>query len=213
MKMKNDTVVYCNCMLNIRKRIALVWSLVNTSITTGQQGFDAELIFVQFRKVLELIAFSSLTANKQKYALAYANFTEHWKAKRMLDAVAKINPNFFPVPLADPEVLPNGRKNLTPLVDRFLTKDDFEFLYDKSSAVLHERNPFSQTDPVIDIRLSAAQWASRIQRLLFFHRVDLVDESKWVVSIPREGDVQLWPIIPADEEEASPLPLLSGAGE
>src|ERR1035437_3686805 len=79
--------------------------------------FDIELIFVQFRKVLELIAFSSLTANKDKYSVAYANFGVHWKAKSMLQAVGKLNPNFYPVPLGPPELLPNRTKLFTPLAE------------------------------------------------------------------------------------------------
>jgi hypothetical protein len=145
--MKNE-IVYCKCMANIRKRVDLAWSIVNLKITTGQQGFDAELVFVQFRKILELIAFSSLTANKEIYAIARANFSKHWKAKLMLDAVGKLNRNFYPLPLSLPETLPNGVKNMTPLAEDFLTKDDFEFLYDESSEALHERNPFSTTDPL-----------------------------------------------------------------
>lgn len=204
--MTPETVVYCNCMKKIRERIELVWSVVNAKITTGWLLFDTELVFIQFRKILELIAFSSLTANKDKYALAHAKFSEHWRAKRMLEEVEKLNPDYYPVPLAAPEMLPNGRKHLTPLSDGFLTKPEFEFLYDKSSEILHERNPFSALDPVIEIRLSAAQWASRIQRLLSFHLVNLVDASKWVVSIPADGEVTLWPVQEVELQE--PLTMI-----
>jgi hypothetical protein len=193
-----DAEKYCNCMVQIRQRTGLVQSLLNRTITTGEEVFDIELIFIQFRKVLELIAFSSLTANKDKYSAAHANFAVHWKAKSMLQAVAKLNPSFYPVPLGPPELLPNRTKRFTPLAEGFLTKDDFEFLYDKSSEVLHARNPFATKDPVIQIRYSAAHWIVRIQTLLAFHNVELVDESRWMVEIPNDGPIKLWPAVPTD---------------
>ena len=196
--MSNDTVTYCNCMSQIRQRTGLVQSVLNRTVTTGQDVFDTELIFVQFRKILELIAFSTLTANREKYSLAHANFAVHWNAKSMLEAVAKLNPSFYPVPLGPPELLPNGVKQFTPLAEGFLTKNEFEFLYDKSSEVLHQRNPFATKDPVIQIGYNAAQWILRIQTLLAFHNVDLVDESKWMVEIPNEGPVKLWPAVLVD---------------
>jgi hypothetical protein len=79
---------------------------------------------------------------------------------------------------------------MTALVDGFLTKEDFVFLY--------ERNPFSTTDPVIDIRCSAAQG------LLSFHNVGLVDGSKWLVQILAEGPGNLWP--PAPTNSIAPAP-------
>jgi len=156
--MSDDAVKYCNCMSQIRQRTGMVQSVLARTITTGQEVFDIELIFVQFRKILELIAFSTLTANRDKYSLAHANFAVHWKAKSMLEAVGKLNPNFYPVPLfGPPTLLPNGVKQFTPLAEGFLTQDEFEFLYDKSSEILHERNPFATKDPVIQIGYSAAQ--------------------------------------------------------
>jgi hypothetical protein len=195
---QEDATTYCNCMAQIRQRINLVQQVLNRAITTGEEVFDIEVIFVQFRKILELIAFSTLTANKEKYSAAHENFAQHWKAKSMLDAVEKLNPNFYPVPHRLPEILPNGVKNLTPLTEGFLTKSEFEFLYDKSSEVLHVRNPFATKDPVIQIGYSASQWIARIQTLLGLHYVDLIDETKWMVQIPNEGPITLWPAVPVD---------------
>jgi hypothetical protein len=205
--MDNNTVTYCNCMSQIRQRTGVVQGVLNRTITTGHDVFDTELIFVQFRKILELIAFSTLTANKEKYSLVHANFAVHWKAKSMLEAVGKLNPNFYPVPLGPPELLPNGVKQFTPLAEGFLTKDEFELLYNKSSEILHERNPFTAKDPVIQIGYSVAQWIVRIQTLLAFHKVDLIDESKWMVEIPNEGAVKLWPAVPVDSITDQPKPV------
>ena len=86
-------------MEEVRDRINLVRSVGEHNITTGREVFDVELVFVQLRKVLELIAFASLTANKDKYCAAHANFATHWRAKSMLEELEKINPDFYPMPI------------------------------------------------------------------------------------------------------------------
>src|ERR1700694_3086237 len=110
--MSDDTILYINCMEEVRDRINLVTTIVAHTVTTGREVFDIELVFLQLRKVLELVAFASLTANKEKYSLAHAEFTEHWKAKRMLQELAKINPDFYPIPVAPPVLQPDGIRHL-----------------------------------------------------------------------------------------------------
>jgi hypothetical protein len=181
-------------------RVWRVRARMEPPLTTGQDVFDIELIFVQFRKILELIAFSTLTANRGKYSLAHAGFAKHWKAKSMLEAVGKLNPDFYfyPVALRLPEVLPNGVKQLEPLAEGFLTKSEFEVLvrYLVRNTSL-AKSVYAQ-DPVTQIRFSPARWVLRIQTLLAFHKVDLVNETKWKVEIPNEGSVWLSPAVPVD---------------
>jgi len=151
------------------------------------------LVFVQLRKALELIAFASLTANKEKYSTAHANFALHWRAKEMLEALEKINPEFYPVPLESPVRQENAVVHFPRLDSGFLTKDEFVTLYNVSSAAIHTRNPFSTKDPVIEIGYSVEDWVLRIQRLLALHVMHLVDGDKWIVNIPEDGPVHLYP--------------------
>ena len=39
-------------MAQIRQRIGLVQRVLDRTVTTGEEGFDTEIIFVQFRKIL-----------------------------------------------------------------------------------------------------------------------------------------------------------------
>jgi hypothetical protein len=59
-----QTQLYINCMQEIRDRINVVESVGQQRLTTGLEECDKDLVFLQFRKVLELVAFASLTANK-----------------------------------------------------------------------------------------------------------------------------------------------------
>jgi len=190
--MKDDTRLYINCMEEVRDRVNLVKSVGEHRITTGLQPFDVELVFLQLRKILELIAFASLTANKEKYSAAHEKFATHWKAKLMLQELAKINPDFYPMPIRQPLLQANGVKHCPAVIDGFLTKDDFEFLYDKTSDMIHVRNPFTTQDPILKIGYSTKEWVSRIQVLLALHIVHLVDGKKWIIEIPDQGPIHLW---------------------
>jgi len=84
MNMGTDGEMYCNCMAQLLPRIALVQSIFDKRASTGHQQIDAEIVFLQFRKMLELIAFSSLIANKGVYSKDHASFATEWRATQML---------------------------------------------------------------------------------------------------------------------------------
>ena len=131
------------------------------------------------------MAFSSLVANKEKYSETNAKFSEHWNASRILDTMRKLNPGFYPVPLEAP--IWNGHAHhFEPINEGFLTEDDFATLYQASSEVLHTRNPYRESDPTIQVKYTVAEWISRIQALLSWHQVVLLDGGSWVVHIHRQ---------------------------
>jgi hypothetical protein len=77
---EQELTQYCNCMEEVRQRVTLVHSILTRSVSTGYPAFDLETTFLQLRKILEVIAFASLTANKDVYSAAYATFATHWNA-------------------------------------------------------------------------------------------------------------------------------------
>jgi hypothetical protein len=189
--MKNDTQLYINVMEEARDRLNFVKLLPARNASTGFQVFDQELVFLQLRKILELVAFASLTANREKYSAARKKFGTFWRAKDMLQDLEKINPDFYPMPIQRPRVQPNGIKHCAA-VDGFLTKDDFVSLYDVSGGFLHVRNPFSTQGPVVRMRYNVRQWLERIQALLALHIMRLVDGKVWVVEVPEQVQVKMW---------------------
>jgi hypothetical protein len=188
--------IYRAYMAEIRTRIAVVSEALAGRLEGAPEFLVNEVIFLQLRKVLELIAFASLAAHKEAYSTAHKSFAKHWKAKLILEALVKLNPDFFPVAMDEPREIAPGRKHFPRPVDGFLTKDDFVFLYDAASGVLHTRNPYTTKDPTIPVRYPVAKWVERIQRLLALHHVQLVGGGLWIVQIPNEGDVLAWPADP-----------------
>jgi hypothetical protein len=187
--MPSDELIYANSMAQIRFRINFIKKMMRGECQITEEDQFSEIIFVQFRKVLELIAFASLSANKEKYSEVHFNFAKHWKAKAMLAEMATMNPNFYPSPVR-PDATNLGHKFIE-VTDGFLTQDDFVCLYQHSSEVLHVRNPYREGDNIIDIKLSLTEWVSRIQRLLSCHVIGLLNGDIWLINIPEKGDVGL----------------------
>jgi len=200
--MSKDAELYCGCMEQLWQRITLVNSLFARRVTTGQDHLDAEIVFLQFRKILEHIALASLVANKDAYSKARASFANDWHAKRMLEQLTKVNPEFYPFPvtLVSTATQADGRRihRLEPLTTGFLTKDEFAELYNYCGDVLHAQNPY-QTRTTINVRLSAQEWLARIENLVRLHRAQLVTGSVWLCAVPdKDGKVHTYPSDPVE---------------
>ena len=176
-------------------------SVFARSVTTGNDGLDAEIVFLQFRKMLEQIAFASLVANEAVYSAARAKFATEWRATQVLKYLGEVNPHFYPEPLRIASVSQQvGRKffKMEPLADGFLTKDNFVELYDYCSDVLHARNPYSTARSVIHVGRPAQEWLSLIEKLVALHRVQLVTGVMWIGAVPdKDGKVHTYTAEPS----------------
>lgn len=187
-------------MAEIKLRVSLVAAIAQGQVRVADRDdFSGELACLQLRKTLELIAFASLTANKAKYAAAHSNFATHWRAKAMLESLEKIHADFYPKPVKLGIAQKPGEKHFEPVTDGYLTRDDFIFLYDRTSEILHARNPFRSGSRVVDLRLSFEDWARRIRALLAVHLMRPVDtKSIWMVILhdAKDGHVHVYPADP-----------------
>ena len=189
-----DIEIYAECIARVRHHLSIVDTVLAGSINTGYADLNAELIFIHFRKGLEELAFSSLSANREKYSQARAGFATEWNARRMLGFVHKVNPNFYPVPLKEPIEQSPGRKHFDLVKEGYLTREDFEVLYDGSAEVLHAPNPYAPGEYNINVKYPADEWSRRIKALLSWHFVQLVDvPGIWLIQVPNAGPVRAFP--------------------
>lgn len=194
-------IMYCNCMEEVKLRIAIVLAVVEKGLTVGREDFDGEFVCIQLRKTLELIAFASLTANKERYAEVHADFESHWNAKRLLINLEKIHPHFYPRPIQLDGQNEKGVKHFANVADGYLTREEFVILYQKCSEALHARNPFRTDSKVINFGRSIREWVGRIQKLLAVHYMQLAgSENLWVVLMqhPDDGKVHALTSEPVD---------------
>lgn len=130
------------------------------------EGLDGEVVCLLIRKSLEQIAFASLIAHKNEYAKVHADFAKTWNAKRLLERIEAIHPDYYPKPAARPTVETGCVKHLLDVKDGYLTRDDFVLLYGTCSEVLHTWNPYRPGPRVVVTQRPLVEWVQRIQRLL-----------------------------------------------
>jgi len=138
-----------------------------------------EIVALQFRQILELIAFGSLVANEKVYTAAHADFAKEWNAKKLLIKLEKLNPNFYPTPLREvaaniPGVLLKHEK----ITSGFLSRKDFVDVYQECSEIIHTSNPYglSNTNNFPDLTKRFANWKEQIVRLLTLHELRMLND-------------------------------------
>ena len=79
---------YCDLLEELKLRIEAVQSIVKKevpAVSFGHPCFVDEFIFVQIRKILEIIAFGSMASNIPLYRKEYHDYNRHWRAKKILE--------------------------------------------------------------------------------------------------------------------------------
>lgn len=163
-------------MEQVKRRLRVIRTLAAGKARSGDDNADAEFACLQTRKALELVAFATLSANRERYAQVRADVATEWRAKQILARLRKMNRDFYPKPLVEAPTGRPGHRRFDNVTEGFLTEDEFVFLYDKCSEALHELNPFRSEPRRIDLRRHLADWADRIEKLLAWHYVRLVDQ-------------------------------------
>jgi len=197
MNTNEKQVMYCNLMEEIKTRVALIRSIIHGQ-SLGREDFDGEMVSLQLRKCLEIIAFSSLIVNERVYSKAYSDFTTHWRAKKIVEKIEKLNPDFFPKPIFLASQDENGVKHFDYVKDGFLTLEELINLYDKTSKVIHTWNPY-RTDPrIVNFGRNIEEWVQRLQRLLDLHLMRGVGLHEfWVVEmVAKDSKVHVFSTMP-----------------
>ncbi len=182
---------YANCMEEIKKRTEVVHGFLRRELHAKYLQTTVESICLQIRKILELIALASLAANKAEYEKHRKNFHRDWNAKQILKTLDKANPQFYPYP-SEQVISPETDKvvETKPITSGYLSRADYEDLYDECSDILHASNPFSSEQQKIQSFLAKTpEWMEKIRVLLNHHHVQLIDER-----------VQLWVLMKAKSD-------------
>jgi len=90
---------YCGLMAEIKKRTAVIDAFTDGIVHAVYKATTIESIYLQFRKVLELIALGSLVANKDVFSAVYQDFAKYWNAELLVKDIERLNPRFYPRPI------------------------------------------------------------------------------------------------------------------
>lgn len=129
-------------LIEIKRRIKVIDHIGQGKLHVLYPATSVETAALQFRKVVELIAFSSLIANKNIYSEIHTKFSKHWNAKLILQDLERIHPDFYPQPIHQmPTDKPGIQSEFVPRNNDYLTKEQLIELYDECGGLLHAENP------------------------------------------------------------------------
>jgi len=170
--------LYLRNMQIIKWRLNAIRDIQTGERKTTYKMTNIEFGVLQIRKILELIAFSSLVSDADTYREKLSKIDSMWNAKLIFRDLERIHPDFYPKPiLIDPE----DKSIWHDVVDGYLTKDDFVSIYDKCGKYLHENSPFlsnKEIDRMYDeVWDQITDWGTKIINLLNTHIVSLYNRN------------------------------------
>jgi len=184
-----DIQRYCGQMEEVNLRLKAIDEILSAGVQHNGSNSSSEQLALQFRKILELIAFGTLIANRETYSTAHSDYISHWKAKDLLQNLEAVNPAFYPVPLKPPVQRQDGSKHFDNVSRNYLTRDQFMSLYDLCGSILHTHNPYSGKKAKQISTEAGRKWAKLVKNLLALHLAKLVAASEcWVVVMHDQRD-------------------------
>ena len=182
---------YIDQMEEVKRRTDFILTMTKTG---RQQGFPligmTECVYLQLRKILELIALASLAANREAFAKTDRTIGKLWHGAAILDAVARVNPNGYPHPIIEePSDEPGVKNNLVDRTDGFLSKERFIELYGRCGSILHASNPFGRKLNYKKVWDEHRKWNEEIIGLLQCHKIQIAGEDDfWLVHMNEAKD-------------------------
>ncbi len=182
-----DIQKYCDLMEEVKRRVSVIDFFLSGKGRTLYEAPALESACLQIRKILELIAFGSLVANKEAYTSVYSRVSRVWHAADILRELEQVNPQFYPEPVIEaPSPIPGVARELKPRAPDYLSKADFEETYGRCGVMAHAPNPFGRGMDFAYYKKTLPIWRSKIMNLLNCHQMHLVDEVGFYVVHMRE---------------------------
>ncbi len=183
---------YIECMKQILHRMGVIIEIIDNGKTLGNDFFDFEVTALHFRKILELIAFSTLTANRDLYESEIKEARNAgYHADNILKAIERVNPGFYPEPQTHPKKIGDGKFSFESITNGFLTREEFKKLYGLCGNALHVKNIFKDNQE-IDFKNTQQEWLKKIGTLLDCHTVKFPNEDRWLVIMKENGEPRIY---------------------
>jgi hypothetical protein len=181
---------YCDVMEEIKLRINVVHFFVSGQGHALYAPSTIESVCLQIRKILELVAFGSLVANKDAYTSVHLKVSSAWNAVDLLRELERVNPEFYPVPIVElPSDIPGVQRRHKKREGDYLTKSEFAEVYGRCGAIAHAANPYGKGIDYTYYHRMLPLWLTRIMNLLNSHEIHLLgDPGVYVIHMKEHGD-------------------------
>ena len=182
-------ILYLRNMQKIKWRMNAIFDIRQGRRTTTYKQTNIEFCVLQIRKVLELIAFSSLVSDTDVYREKLINIEKMWNAKHILADIERIHPDFYPKPIVideDDKEIWNDRQG------PYLTRDEFVKVYDRCGKFLHEDSPYKTEKEIHNeyeqLWNDIGEWGQLIINLLSNHTIHLYNQKDLFFISMDKGD-------------------------
>lgn len=148
---------------------------VDQDATPFDWTYTVERIALHLRKVVELIVFSSLVANQDKYRQVHPSYATHWRIGDILKKLDAIHPEFFPVNRTMTTTV-GGGIDLVRSARPAATREELERLYSQCSKLIHSAQPLRHGRRMeVQLDRTPVEWTALIRGLLDEHTIKFVD--------------------------------------
>lgn len=142
--------LYFNQMVEVKRRLTAIDRILGAKSgkpRTLSEDTDNELIWLQIRKIIELVTYSAIASDLERYsalrAMTNGKVEDDQHAKKILNRLSGLNPKFMPLPQGTMVVQPDGVRHFEGLDEaQQATLARFSDLFDEASDHLHAANPF-----------------------------------------------------------------------
>lgn len=175
--------LYRSHMVEVKRRFRAIQRILGAKKPrTLSAEFDDEFMWLQLRQIVELVAYSAIAADEERYAALRreqdknSDYRVDSKPAKVLQHLSKISPHFLPKSLGNMIVQPDGVKHFeqgpeVAMLDRFLE------IHDTAGQHLHATNPFNEED-VKDLKARLVVARRRIETETGYLRGVLWDHAK-----------------------------------
>jgi hypothetical protein len=160
---------------------------------TGYMETDIDLVYLQLRKMTELVMFACVIANKAAGVELNKTLRKGWELKKIKAELKKFNVEFFPVPKVEGEVSADGiRKveDLDSLGVPYLSEDELFHAYSAAGGYLHAQREYQygNAKEKLEILLKGVEYVGKLVALLKQHWVKVDEQTQFAVVMQRPGD-------------------------
>ncbi|WP_311567421.1 hypothetical protein [Photobacterium arenosum] len=172
--MKPDFQEYRKIMEEIKKRIEVITALLNGKINLPYKTVQVETLLLQVRMVLELVALSTLAANREVFEANQKKFRNSWRVSNIIKDVEKLNNDFYPIPLQ--HIQKDGVDLLDEVTSGRMELSDLIKIHGQCGERLHAQNPYDKEFPIEYFEKNIPDWMNKVMRLLALHKIKLLND-------------------------------------
>jgi hypothetical protein len=168
---------YLDLMHEVKRRHLSLQNAFNEPHRLTFKAVVVDHCYLQLRNILELIAFSVLSANQHALTALQQGKTRDYHAEKVLRSIERKFGAVYPRPIYQHmDSRPGVRADFIDLTEGFLTRAEFAALYDECGNVLHGRNPFRKPLNLDYYWPRIPEWSGKIRTLLNSHIATIVND-------------------------------------